>query len=67
MEKWCYRKMKKINCTERIAKEEVLRRVGEKRNTMKSWRSRRDKFIWNILKGSSLMKIVLEERIAGKS
>jgi hypothetical protein len=34
MEMWSYRRLMKIKWTEKIAKEEVLGRAGEKRNIM---------------------------------
>jgi hypothetical protein len=63
MEMWCYRRMLKIKWTERITNEEVLRRVGEKRNIMNTVRRRRGRYIGYILRHSSLLKTVLEGEI----
>jgi hypothetical protein len=59
--------MLKIKWTERITKEEVLRRVGEKRNFMNTVRRRRGRFSGHILRHSSLLQMVLEEEISGKN
>jgi hypothetical protein len=48
MEMWCHRKIIKIMWTERITYEEILRRVGEKRNIMNSFKRRRGRFIGHI-------------------
>jgi hypothetical protein len=66
MEMWCYGRILKIKWTERISKEEVLGRVGEKRNIMNTVRRRRGRFIGHILRHSSLVKAVLAEEISGK-
>jgi hypothetical protein len=66
MEMWCYRRMLKVKWTERITNEEVLRRVGEKRNIINALRRRRGIFIGLILRYSSLLKTVLEGKISGK-
>jgi hypothetical protein len=58
--------MLKIKWTERITNKGVLRRVGEKRNIIKSLNRRRGSFIWYILRHSSLLKTVLEGEISGK-
>jgi hypothetical protein len=56
MEMWFYRRMMKIKWTERITNEEVLRRVGEKRNIINTLRRRNGKYIGHILRHSSLLK-----------
>jgi hypothetical protein len=58
--------MMKVKWTERITNEEVLRRVGEKRNIVNTQRRRR-RLIGHILRHSSLLKTVLEEDISGKN
>jgi hypothetical protein len=52
--------MLKIKWIERITNEEVLRRVGEKKNIMNTFRRSRGRFIGNILRHSSLLKTVFE-------
>jgi hypothetical protein len=65
MEIWYYRRMLRVKWTGRIYNEEVLIRVGEKRNIMNTLR-RRDRFIGHILRYSSLLKTVLAGEISGK-
>jgi hypothetical protein len=48
--------MMKVKWTEGITNEEVLRRVGEKRNIMNTHRRRRGRFIGHILRQCSLFK-----------
>jgi hypothetical protein len=59
--------MLKIKWTERITNEEVLRRVGEKRNIMNVFRRSRGRFIGHILRHNSFLKTVLEGEISGKN
>jgi hypothetical protein len=54
MEMRSYRRMMKAKWTERVTNEEVLRRVGEKRNIMNTLTRRRGRFIGHILRNSIL-------------
>jgi hypothetical protein len=66
MEMRCDKRMMKIKWTESISNEEVLRRVGEKRNIMKTLR-RRGRFIGHTSRHSSQIKTILKGKISGKN
>jgi hypothetical protein len=56
---WRSRRMMKVNWTERITNEGVLRRVGEKRNIMDTLKRRRGRFIVHIFRHGGLLKTIL--------
>jgi hypothetical protein len=69
MEMWCYKRMMKIKWTERITDEEVLRRMGEKRNISytTTLRRLRGRLIGHILRHSNLLTTVSEGEISGEN
>ena len=46
---WCWRRMKKISCTDHVRNEEVLLRVNEQRNILHEIRERKASWIGHIL------------------
>ena len=66
MEMWIWRRMERISWTEKITKEEVLRRVGEKRSMFKTMVRRKINGIGHIMRGDGLMKEVMEGKMEGK-
>ena len=52
LEMWIWRRMERISWTEKITKEEVLRRVGEERTMLATVvRKKRHQFIWRVGSG----------------
>ena len=64
-EMWIWRRMEKISWTEKISNEEVLRRIGEKRELMSLIRTRTRKWIGHSIRGEGLLKEVIEGRMEG--
>ena len=58
--------MEKISWTDKITNEEVLERVGIKRQLINELRHRKKNWIGHILRGDSLLKEVIEGRMEGK-
>jgi hypothetical protein len=64
-EMWCWRRMKKINWTDHVRKEDVLLRVKEQRNILHEMRKRKAKWIGHILCRNCLLQRVTEGTIQG--
>ncbi len=65
-EMWVWRRMEKVSWTERKTNDEVLTAVGEKRQLVKRIAKTKKRWIGHVLRGSSLLKEVIEGRIEGK-
>ena len=63
---WIWRKCKNRSWRYKISNEEVLRRVGEKREILQSITRRKRSWINKILKGDGLLKDTFEGRMEGK-
>src|SRR6218665_3962777 len=61
-----WRRMERISWTEHRTKEEVLKKVEEKRSLMDIIRTRQKNWIGHILRGNSLQREILERRMKGK-
>ena len=66
LEMWIWRKCENISWRDKISNEEVLRRVGEKREIIRSITRRKRSWINKILKGDGLLKDTFEGRMEGK-
>ena len=66
MEMWIWRRMERISWMEKIANEEVLSRVGEKRSMIETIVRRKKNWIGHKMRGDGLMKEVLEGKMEGK-
>ena len=58
--------MGKINWTDHVRNEEVLRRVNEQRNILHEIRKRKAKWIGHILRRNCLLKQFIERKIKGE-
>ena len=65
-EMWVWRRMEKISWTERKTNEEVLDIVGENRKLLREVRTRQKKWMEEVLRGSGMLKAVIEGRMLGK-
>ena len=65
-EMWIWRKMERINWTEKITNEKVLRRVGESRTMMMTIVRRKKNWIGHIIRGEGLLREVIEGKMVGK-
>jgi hypothetical protein len=66
-EMWCWRKMEKISCTDRVSNEEVLHRVKEERNILHTIKRRKTNWIGHILRRNCLLKHVIEGKLEGRN
>jgi hypothetical protein len=57
---WCWRRMEKISWTDRVRNEEVLHRVKEDRNTLRTIKRRKTNWIGHILRRNCLLKRMIE-------
>jgi len=65
-EMWVWRKLLKISWKDKVTNEEVLMRVGEKRQLMDMISKRKKNWIGHVLRHDGLMKDVTEGRMEGK-
>jgi hypothetical protein len=65
-EMWCWRRMEKISWTDRVRNEEVLHRVEEERNILRTVKRRKTNWIRHILRRNCLLKHVIEGRLQGR-
>ena len=63
---WCWKRMEKIICTDRVRNEEVLHRVKEERNIQHTINRRKGNWIGHILSRNCLLKHVIEGNIKGR-
>jgi hypothetical protein len=62
---WCWRRMEKISWTYRVRNEEVLHRVKEERNIIRTVKGKKVDWIGHILRRNCLLKYVIEGKIGG--
>jgi hypothetical protein len=63
---WIWRRILKIRWTEHKSNEEVLEEVQEKRTLMNTVRRMQTNWIGHVLRGNSLLRMVIEGRMIGK-
>jgi len=61
MEMWIWRRIEKINRTDRLSNEEMLQRVGEKRQLINHLRERQAKWIGHVMRGDTLLRYSLRK------
>jgi hypothetical protein len=66
-EMWFWRRMEKINWTDRVKSEEVLHRVKEERNILHTITRRKANWIGHILRKNCLLKHVIEGKLEGRT
>jgi hypothetical protein len=62
-EMWCWRRMEKISWTNLMRNEEVLHRVKEERNVLRTMKRRKAYWIGHILRRNCLLKHVIEGKL----
>jgi hypothetical protein len=65
-EMWCWRRMEKISLTDRVRNEEVLHRVKEERDTLRTIKRWKANWIGHILSRNCLLEQVIEGKIEVK-
>ena len=65
-EMWCYRRMMKIAWTERVSNEQVLIRVGAKRELMRMVRRRQLRFLGHVMRRHQIENICIIGRLEGR-
>ena len=67
LEMWLWRKLEKVNSSDRISNEEVLTIVNESRCSIETIRQRKKNWIGDMLRGNGALRDVLEERMLEKA
>jgi hypothetical protein len=65
-EMWVWRRMEKVSLQDKKINEEVLAAVGEERCFVQEIVKGEKNWIGHVVRGKSLLKLVLEERMVGK-
>jgi len=65
-ELWCWRRMVEITCSSHARKENVLHRVKEERNIIRTIRRKKANWFGYILRRNCLLKHVIEGKIVGR-
>jgi len=63
---WICRRMEGVSWMDRITNEEMLNKVGEKRQLISVIRNRQKNWIGHVLRGDGLLREVMEGRMEGK-
>ena len=63
----CRRRMEKISWTDRVRREEILRRVKEERNIIHTIKIRKADWVGHVLRRNGLLKDVIKERRRNRS
>ena len=66
LEMWLWRGIEKISWRDRVSNQDVLIKVDERRCLMRTIWQRKKNWIGHVLRGSGLLKDVLEGRMLGK-
>ena len=67
LEMWLWRKLEKVNWSDRISNEEVLTMVNESRCLIETIRQRKKNWVGHVLRGNGLLRDVLEGRMVEKA
>ena len=65
-EMWVWRRMMRIDWMEHITNREVLGMIGEERSLVDTIQKRQRNWIGHILRGNSLLKVIIEGRMMGR-
>ena len=65
-ERWVWRRMEKVSWQDKKTNEEVLTAMGEERCVVQAIFKREKNWIGHVVRGNSLLKLVIEGRILGK-
>ena len=65
-EMWVWRRLERVSWTEKCSNDEVLRRVNERRCIVETIVGRKKNWIGHVLRGDSVLRLVMEGRIEGK-
>lgn len=66
LEMWLWRRMEKVPWTAKKSNKEVLQTVEEERQLLNTVVTRKKKWIGHVLRGDSLLRLVIEGRMEGK-
>jgi hypothetical protein len=66
VEMWMWRRMERVSWMDKITNEEILNKVGEKRQLISVIRNRQKNWIGHVLRGEGLLREVMEGRMEGK-
>ena len=63
---WVWRRMEKVSWKDKKTNEEILISVGEVRCLVQAVMKRKKNWIGHVVRGNSLLKLVIEGRVTGK-
>jgi len=63
---WMWRRMERVSWMDKITNEEILNKVGEKRQLISVTRIRQKNWVGHVLRGAGLLREVMEGRMEGK-
>ena len=66
VEMWIWRRMERVSWMDKITNEEILNKVGEKRQLISVIRNRQKNWIGHVLRGKGLLREVMEGRMEGR-
>ena len=66
LEMWIWRKMEGVQWSDRVQNEEVLRRIGERREMLATIRKRKKNWIGHCLRRDSIVKDCIEGMVNGR-
>jgi len=61
---WMWRRMERVSWMDKITNEEILNKVGEKRQLISVIRNRQKNWIGHVLRGEGLLREVMEGKRA---
>jgi hypothetical protein len=64
---WCWRRMEKISWTDNVRNEEMLHRVKEVRNILRTIKRRKANYFGHILRRNCLRKHIIERKKGDRS
>ena len=63
LEMWIYRRMLKVSYTDRVSSEEILRRVGGKRNLVRMIKTRKMQYFEHIVRADGMQRLCWMEKL----
>ena len=63
LEMWIYRRMLKVSYTDKVSNEEILRRVGGKRNLVRMIKTRKMQYFGHIVRADGMQRLLLDGKI----
>src|SRR6187551_1651936 len=66
MEMWLWRRMEGVRWEDRVTNEEVLKRIGEKRQVIRDIKKRKGNWLGHVMRRDCLLRDAIEGAVEGK-